>query len=237
MRSEAIMRQYNKFEHSVLPSLDYNFANEKYTFFHPWYKFTRDLKDTIESDYNVNIFNIKLSITSFGYNLYIYLYDSKDYHKLPIDLFDNIKDSNVIKCVNDLILKHKVKDIVKRNINPNGIFVFDYMNSYLSHCYHKSYQLIREYLKNNYSIIKETSYWDSTLYIFVETDFALNNFGSIVNVSTLKKEILKIVKRNDKKDLFTFQHVRIRIDSFDLYARIGGQNYFRSDAMIEAKLI
>lgn len=139
------MKQYNKFEHSVIPSLDYNFANEKYSYFHSWYKFTKDLKKSIAEYYDIEIYNIKLTIHSFGYNLYIYLFDSTDYHKLPLDLTRTIKDPDFIKLIDDQILKHKPKDINKKKMNPNGIFIQDYINSYISYCIKG---LVRFYLRN-----------------------------------------------------------------------------------------
>lgn len=86
-------------------------------------------------------------------------------------------------------------------------------------------------------MIKKTSYWDSILYLFIEGDYALNNFENIVDVSTLKQDVLKILKNNDSQNFFSMQDDQIKIDDLELYHKIGGQNYFRSDVMIEAKFI
>ncbi len=44
-------------------------------------------------------------------------------------------------------------------------------------------------------------------------------------------------KNNDSQNLFSMQDVKIKIDDLELYHKIGGQNYFRSDAVLEAKSI
>ena len=222
----------DKFEHSVMPSLDYSFAKEFYEQSDSRYKLVKTFENLIWETKKIKIYNCKIEIiktTDNLYNVYLYLSDLKktlgeDYSPL----FNKNKD--FIDLFNEALKEYPIKELNGKKLNSNGIFVLDFLTRARCYAIGNASKEIEPAIKKRNPAIEFLTFWDETIYLFFQGREELEEFlkGDIV---AFKKFCYDIIEPFDAERVWEVDNLTFMLDIYENYRTIGGRNYFNSDAM------
>lgn len=227
-----------KYQHSVMPSLDYLFAKEFYDQSDSRYNFVKYFKKIILEKMSIEVYNCKIENVNTSdnyYNVYVYLYDLKSI----IDNETNYLD-NVNKKFEDLFYKalkeYPIKELEQKKLNQNGIFLIDFFRCARCNAISRAFNEIEMAIKKSYSQVDFITYFDDIIYVFFQNQEKMDEFlkGDII---TFKNLCYKAIKPYDLENVFDTNKLTFMLDILNNYTSIGGRNYFNSDAMYKGKII
>jgi hypothetical protein len=221
-----------KHEHSVMPSLDYQFAKEFYEPSDSRYKLVKAFENLIWEAKNIQIYNCKIEIvktTDNLFNVYLYFCDLKKTFGEDFNPFFN-KDKDFIVLFNKALKEYSVEELKGKKLNPNGIFVEDFLRCARCYAISNASKAFETSIKEHYPAIEFVTFWDETIYLFFHDHLGLEDFikGDIV---TFKKFCYDIIKPFDVENVWEVDNLAVMLDKYENYRSIGGRNYFNSDTM------
>ena len=223
------MKKHNKYEYSVMPSLDYQFANEYYKPSHPWYSFKKAFSLEFYQRTNMTLINLKIEIRTGFYNIYLYL-DEKDYMKLRHENTSSfIKDKKILNLLQSVIDTYKPQEIDSMRLNPNGISINNYDLVMRSFVLSKNIKAIEETLINTYVGIEKLISFDDVLYVLFIDKQSVEEMYSNIDIKSFKQLFLDVLNTNNK-DIFTESNLSIYLDDYNTYRKYG-RHYFEFEPM------
>ena len=240
------MKRFNdKYEHQIPYAWDYLFASDFYPTKDCRYLLSELFKSKVKDKTGVAPYNCKFSIPNMSkgmFNVYLYFWDIRDlftlqeYHKFWVDTLMHHKENYFTRLFNDAIKQYPIKQLNGMKLNPNGVFVEDYRVRSLAYTADRAENELTKLWAEKYPQIVYTTRWDSALYLFFNTIDILNQF--IENDSAeFKNSSYDVIKKYDKDGFYTIEILGFTLDLLENYKRIGGRNYFNSDAMNGLKSI
>ena len=223
------MESYNKYEHSVMPSLDYQFANEYYKPAHPWYSFKEAFCLGFLQRTNMPLKNLKIEIHPGFYNIYLYL-DEKDYMKLRHENTSSfIKDKKILNLLRSIIDTYKPIKIENMRLNPNGISINNYDLVTRSFVISKNIKSLEKILINTYVGIEKLISFDDVLYVLFIDKQSVEEMYSNIDIKSFKQLFLDVLNTINK-DIFTESNLFIYLDDYNTYSKYG-RHYFEFEPM------
>lgn len=224
----------NNHEHSVIPSLDYPFATEFYDKSDNRYKVVKTFENLIWETkkikvYNCKIENINIKNVNNTYNVYIYL---KDIKKTLGNEYSPLfhRNEDFIKLFYEALKECPIKELEGKKLNPNGIFILDFLTCARCYAINKAYKEIENAIKKRNPTIEFIIIWDETIYMFFHRREGLEEFLK-EDIVAFKNFCYNIIEPFDTDCVWKADNLTFMLDIYKNYRTIGGRNYFNSDAM------
>lgn len=222
----------NEPESSVMASIDYDFAIQRYPKTDFRFRFVQEYMKYIKTTYGVEIYNCKFERprTDCNFlNFYIYFWED------DLTLQFRIEDSNnhfvtaFYKVLKDYPLPAVTEQLrlqfITRNIRRvmfGKILELTWRDIHLS-------------INDSFPEVADLSFW-SVFYVFIKKEAFHEVIENTFKLTQIKEYCFKMAKTHDVHQILDFEQFQIRIDNYDNYHSIGGGNYFRSDYMINCLL-
>lgn len=219
---------------SVMKSLDYEFATQKYKEDDFRYIFTNQYIEYVFKNLGIKLYNCKFSRPmpdSNFLNFYIYYFDElqtkeyrlEDMNDLMILAFYEVLENNKLPGITPTtriqFMQKSIKSIM------------------LAHIVVLACKDIEKNIKTVFPQVASVSFWESTPYIFI----AEESFNTLIEntkyLHSLKEYCYNHVKKYDKYNHLRFEEFHIRVEDYGRYSSIGGFFYYRSDYMTDCLLV
>lgn len=235
----------DKYEHEISYAKDYAFASDFYPKHDCRYPLTELYKFNVKEKTGVSPYNCKISIFNMDsgfYNVYLYFWDIREvftfeeYHEFRMHTLMRREENYFTLLFNDAMEQYPIKQLNNMRLNPNGVFVEDFRVRSLSYTADRAENDLKRLWASKYPQIVFTTRWDSALYLFFDTIYALNQF--VENDSAeFKESSCDVLKKYDNDGFCNIKAHSFILDLLENYKNIGGRNYFNSDAMDGLKII
>lgn len=219
---------------SVMESLDYEFASQKYEENDFRYAFTNQYIQYVFKNLGIKLYNCKFyrpMPDSKFLNFYIYYFDElptkeyrlEDKNNPMIQAFYEVLKSNSLPGILPTTRIQFIQKNIKSAILANIIAL--------------ACKDIEKEIKTVFPQVASISFWKYIPYIFI----AKESFEDIIQdtdyLHSLKEYCYNHAKRYDKYNYLHFDQFHIRVDNHGFFSSIGGGNYFRSDSMYDCLLV
>lgn len=221
------MPKENESVHSVMPSLDYDFAVSKYKKDDFRFAFIERLKSLAMDKYKTEIYNCKLQTPGGSpdlVNVYFYMWEDDD----TVDYRIENKRHYLIELFNEV---NKQKPLIGFSQNIKWqFFVVNIKRVMRSKAVSDAVEKIKVKINKGRYITN----WDDIIYWFV--DDTRENIDKF-NYLDIRQQCYKIVKKYDKHGVLDYDSFHLKVDEYNIYSSIGGYNYFKSDYMFSCRLV
>lgn len=221
-----------KYEHSVMPSLDYLFAKEFYDPSDNRYQLVKTFEKIIWKAKKIKIYNCKIELiksSNDSYNVYVYLYDLKKTLGNDYNPFFN-KNMDFVILFKKALKECPIEELANKKMNPNGIFMEDFLTCARCYAINRAFKKLNPAIKRCYPTIEFVTIWDETIYLFFKDSGNMEVFLK-GNISSFKKFCYDIIEPLDAEHALDASNLTFMLDIHENYTSIGGGNYFNSDAM------
>jgi hypothetical protein len=220
------------YKHSVMPSLDYQFAKEFYNQSDSRYNLVKYIDNLIWETKKIRMYNCKIEIIETAdnlYNVYLYFYDLKRIFASDYSPFLN-KNDDFIVLFNKALKECPIPELDGKKLNSNGIFVEDFLICARCYAIENASQKLEQAIKKSYPTIKFMTIWQETIYLFFQDHREIEKFLN-GDIPAFKEFVYEIIKPFDVENVWKAGSLAFMLDVHDNYRSIGGRNYFNSDVM------
>ena len=228
----------DKYKHEIPYAMDYPFASDFYDKQDVRYILTELYKSSVKNKTGITPYNCKIFIPSINtgkrfYNVLLYFWDIRKLNsceQFPKDSSINFAERDFTVLFKDALKQCSLKQLDDMKLNPNGVFVEDFRIRSLAYTISQAEHELKKLWTSRYPQIVLTTGWSSSMYLFFNTMNALNQFveNDIVVFAEYSHAVLK---KYDKDGFCSIKTFTCILDLLENYNRIGGRNYFNSDAM------
>jgi len=222
----------NEPESSVMDSLDYDFAIQKYPKTDFRFRFVQEYMKYIQTTYGVEVYNCKFErpeTNSIFLNFCIYFWEDDLTLQFRIENTNNHFVKAFYKILKDYPLPAVTEQlrlqVITRNIRRvmfGKILDLTWRDIHLS-------------IKDRFPEVADLSFW-SVFYVFIKKEVFHAVIEDTSQLTQIKEYCFNMAKTHDVHQILDFEQFQIRIDNYDNYQSIGGGNYFNSDYMINCLL-
>jgi len=231
----------DKFEHSVMPSLDYPFATEVYSIWDSRYKVTKLFKSMLTEKMGVCPYNCKISLIetdSSFFNVFVYFWDIREIfsdNEIRNMIVDEKPKQPYISMFMEALKCYPVPEIEGKKMN--SVFFQDFRIRACSKSLKDAEPSLKWFWNKHEPQIVFTARWDDSYYLFFNNENVLNQFCDGEHIRVFKKRAYEIISPHDMHNVWSIDSLKFIVDVHENYTRIGGGNYFNSDAMFAGKVI
>ena len=220
-------------EHSVIPEIEFLFASDFYNTDDSRYELTELYKDMIEAEYGGRPYNCKIVIMDGFHNVFVYFYDIRKVpwkygvpYPLPIIGVEDMYGERFKQLYFEALSQRPVAELVGMRLNPNGVFIEDFMRCARAFYLVKAEEAVYDYLKSSHPSVTLAIQYGSALYLFFRHVEDIERYRKGEFADAFVESIRRIIKQFDTDDVWGDETPYIEFDDFANYDGVGYHHYF-----------
>lgn len=223
---------------------DYSFVTEFYEPTDSRYKIVAAYNKRILDKKKIEVYNCKITIPQSNliqkfipqflgmekrcyYNVYVYLKDKEK--DSPSINWDYPKFPYLCKEFTDLfkqtLREYPIKKLADKAMNPNGVFINDFLECSQSYALKKAFRALQNALKRKYPQIKRMIRFDKVIHVLFQKNYDFVDYFDEKNVDEFKRYSYEIIKPFDIDNVWTVNILSFMLDDYSHYLSMGFPEY------------